>query len=157
MCGRWLDDCGAPKYFTACSLSHRPAASGGRVLPKNVPNTDNTGLHSQRCTGYVQEGAQGEGFTLGSYRVCGTVRQPHRRPFYELSIASRTFMICCLMTLVASPAFGIKYLSRGRTRRQRRKINITNNKSDTLRQPTVRNFTNRIVLKEWIVALENTI
>lgn len=37
MCGRWLDDCGAPKYFTTCSLSHRPAASGGRVLPKNVP------------------------------------------------------------------------------------------------------------------------
>ncbi|KAA8589710.1 hypothetical protein FQN60_013075 [Etheostoma spectabile] len=33
---------------------------------------------------------------------------------YELSRASRTFMICCLMTLVASPALGIKYLKGGK-------------------------------------------
>lgn len=57
-------------------------------------------------------------------------------------------MICCLMTFVASPAFGIKYLSRGRTRRQRREMNITNIMSNILRQPAVGNFMNSIVLKD---------
>lgn len=39
---------------------------------------------------------------------------------YELSRASRTFMICCLMTLVASPALGIKYLSSGNKREHKK-------------------------------------
>lgn len=46
-----------------------------------------------------------------SYALChGWPSWARRLPFYELSRASRTFMICCLMTLVASPALGIKYL-----------------------------------------------
>lgn len=129
--GERLDDCRAPKVFSAQGRLPGPRACSQRwACPprKNVPNTDDTGLHSQRCTGDVQEGAPGGGgsFHSGQLIVCGQVGHPHRRPFffvclfvYELSRASRTFMICCLMTFVASPAFGIKYLGGGKTRGHR--------------------------------------
>lgn len=114
-----LDDCGAPKYFNPPSLSHRPAVSSVSPRPKHR----HTGLHSQHCTGSVQEGEDSRGESGREFHsrqtetlltVC--VAAGHHDPvisLYELSRASRTFMICCLMTLVASPALGIKYLSGG--------------------------------------------
>lgn len=93
-------------------------------------NADDTGLHSQGCSGNVQEGApEGEEvFTLGSLESVVKYDILTVGPscvflcflffFYELSRASRTFMICCFMTLVASPAFGIKYLGGTKTTTQ---------------------------------------
>lgn len=88
-----------------------------------LPHAD-TGWASQHCTGGVQEWglpAVESGWRFHSWRAerlfkhfvsTISVMMPHHEPvtLYELSRASRTLMICCLMTLVASPALGIKYL-----------------------------------------------
>lgn len=54
-------------------------------------------------------------------------------------------MICCLMTLVASPALGIKYLSGGRVKENRgnaREINKYQQMENILRQASVKSFMN---------------
>lgn len=81
----------------------------------HVPNTDNAVLHSQHCTGFCPRG--GEDGHLQSVVISPSSFFSN----YELSRASRTFMICCLMTLVASPALGIKYLRSG-NKRENKKI-----------------------------------
>lgn len=69
------------------------------------------------CPGGVQ---QEEHSQTDTFTVCGHIPHP-AYPNYELSRASRTFMICCLITLVASPALGIRYL-RGERKKNERKI-----------------------------------
>lgn len=130
----------------ACPTGLQPAVD---VSSSKTSQTQTTQSFTVNAAPDMSRRGRREKVSLSAVRVCGRVRQPRHRPFYELSIASRTFMICCLMTFVASPAFGIKYLSRGRTRRERRKINIMNNKSEILRQPAVRNLMNSTVRKEW--------
>lgn len=133
-----MDDCGAPKYFNAHSLSRSSAVSS--VWPQKRRHAR---LHSQHCTGVRPEredsGGRGRGrererasgrrfhsWPTDSNSLCyglpsrflNMTPPPHLLPLpscpavslYELSRASRTFMICCLMTFVASPALGIKYL-----------------------------------------------
>lgn len=99
------------------SISTRTACPTGpqsAVCP-HVPNrntqgfTVNTALDLSRRED--SRGRAGEGFTLGKRRLFFQfVSRLAVFSLYELSRASRTFMICCLMTLVASPALGIKYL-----------------------------------------------
>lgn len=50
---RWLEDCGAPKYFITHGPSDRPAVS---TVSPHVLITDNKVVYSQGCTGSVQEG-----------------------------------------------------------------------------------------------------
>lgn len=110
-----LGDCGAPKYFN----THRPSLWSTVSGVPPGPKHRHTGFQSQHCTGGVHEGEQEKISLLAdggsSYSSCQgwlmwSLITTQSSCFYELSRASRTFMICCLMTLVASPALGIRYL-----------------------------------------------
>lgn len=109
------------EHLSISSHTVCPTGLQSAVCP-HVPNTDNTGRHSQHCAGSVQEGGQpresGTRFHSWQTETLLTASVTAGRhdlvaSLYELSSASRTFMICCLMTLVASPALGIRYLTRG--------------------------------------------
>lgn len=73
----------------------------------------NTALGSVLEGGYPNEEREEMRLLTVSVTCCNHSLPPEDSVVsaYELSRASNTFMICCLMTFVASPAFGIKYLS----------------------------------------------
>ncbi|TNN36241.1 hypothetical protein EYF80_053608 [Liparis tanakae] len=83
---------------------------GGRCFRPSPQR--HAGLPSQHRRGSVQRGP-GEGGAPSAPCQLVSRRRPPAASLYELSRASRTFMICCLMTFVASPALGIRYLGGG--------------------------------------------
>lgn len=98
-----LDNCWAPEGFGVVQTGPRVCCWQRRPKWERWSVTVNT------APGSVQEERRSRESRRTPLQLC-VVGSHCDRHLYELSRASRTFMICCLMTLVASPALGIKYL-----------------------------------------------